>query len=104
MKEFAKIVGLPQILKLPLFAGHPSMWQMFVYSIFSDKNKLRDVCRLPIIDLKCIQLDAMLWEKVGGQFCNSCDLPQKNHRFLRQLLEVVAVIVCKNSEQCDRIC
>jgi hypothetical protein len=38
VKEFAKIVGLPQILKLPLF----------VYSIFSDKNKLRDVCRLPI--------------------------------------------------------
>jgi hypothetical protein len=48
VKEFAKIVGLPQILKLPLFAGHPSMWQMFVYSIFSDKNKLRDVCHLPI--------------------------------------------------------
>jgi hypothetical protein len=48
VKEFAKIVGLPQILKLPLFAGHPSLWQMFVYSIFSDKNKLRDVCRLPI--------------------------------------------------------
>jgi len=37
VKEFAKIVGLPQILKLPLFAGHPSMWQMFVYSIFSTK-------------------------------------------------------------------
>jgi hypothetical protein len=51
VKEFAKIVGLPQILKLPLFAGHPSMWQMFVYSIFSDKNKLRDVCRLPILKL-----------------------------------------------------
>jgi hypothetical protein len=48
VKEFAKIVGLPQILKLPLFAGHPSTWQMFVYSIFSDKNKLRDVCRLPL--------------------------------------------------------
>ena len=40
----------------------------------------------------------MLWEKVGGQFCNTCDLPQKNHRFLRQLLEVDAVIVYKNSE------
>jgi hypothetical protein len=24
---------------------------MFVYSIFSDKNKLRDVCRLPIINI-----------------------------------------------------
>ncbi len=29
------------------------------------------------IDLKCIYLDAILWEKVGGQFCNICDLPQK---------------------------
>jgi len=56
------------------------------------------------IDLKCIYLDAMLWEKVGGQFCNICDLPTKNHRFLRQLLEVDAVIVYKNSEQCGRIC
>ena len=45
----------------------------------------------------------MLWEKVGGQFCNTCDLPQKNNRFLRQLLEVDPVIVYKNSEQCDRI-
>ncbi len=37
-----------------------------------------------LIDLKCIYLDAMLWGKVGGQFCNICDLPPKNHRFLRQ--------------------
>jgi hypothetical protein len=47
------------------------------------------------IDLKCIYLDAMLWEKVGGQFCNICDLPPKNHRLLRQLLEVDAVIVTR---------
>jgi hypothetical protein len=48
VKELAKIVALPKILKLPLFVGPPCLWQMFVYSIFSGKNKLRDVCRLPI--------------------------------------------------------
>jgi hypothetical protein len=60
VKEFAKIVGLPQILKLPMFAGHPSSWQMFVYSIFSNKNKLRDVCRLPIEDREATKHDLVI--------------------------------------------
>ena len=43
-------------------------------------------------------------EKLGANFETLVTYPPKNHRLLRQLLEVDAVILYKNSEQCDRIC
>jgi len=37
--------------------------KMFVYSIFSDKNRLRDLCRLPINAKACFDLQSILGSK-----------------------------------------